>query len=449
MSTSVPVFPPSYQPTQPLFDQRFAAFRPPPLPPTTPATAAGALGRYGDLLGILLRGFALTFATLGVYRFWMKTQVRQWYWRNTRIGYDTFEYTGTGRELFIGFLFAVAILLPIYGVIVGATYFSGLLSFTTASKVFLVFVIVFAQYAHYRARRYRLTRTVWRGLTFSQTGSAWHYTGLAIAGTVVSLVSLGLAHPFVRAMLAGYMARNTRFGSAEGSFGGVAFVPLLVWWAILWLPILAGVGYALVWLWQNAGGSAMLEALALLTGFSDREPDSLPADIMTATGVLGAAIGLATLWGLAFWPVYRVVEFRAFTDATRIGPVGFRSSARAAWYYGAIVRLVLMNGLISAAIATIVGMVGYLAWQALGNQLLKGELAVYAGQAAFAIVYLVFIVAFVILREIIVQQGFWRHVLSTLEVYGLEGVDQIVARGQTDRAVGEGLADALDAGGAF
>ena len=39
----------------------------------------------------------------------------------------------------------------------------------------LLFYYVFMQFAIYRARRYRLTRTVWRGVRFSMTGSGLNY----------------------------------------------------------------------------------------------------------------------------------------------------------------------------------------------------------------------------------------------------------------------------------
>ena len=38
-----------------------------------------------------------------------------------------------------------------------------------------IFFIVFGQFALFRARRYRLTRTIWRGVRFWMTGSGWNY----------------------------------------------------------------------------------------------------------------------------------------------------------------------------------------------------------------------------------------------------------------------------------
>jgi uncharacterized membrane protein YjgN (DUF898 family) len=38
-----------------------------------------------------------------------------------------------------------------------------------------LFFYLFAQFAIYRARRYRLTRTIWRGVRFWMTGSGVSY----------------------------------------------------------------------------------------------------------------------------------------------------------------------------------------------------------------------------------------------------------------------------------
>jgi uncharacterized membrane protein YjgN (DUF898 family) len=52
--------------------------------------------------------------TAGFYRFWLSTDIRRSLWANTSIDGDTLEYTGTAKELLLGFLFALAILVPVY-----------------------------------------------------------------------------------------------------------------------------------------------------------------------------------------------------------------------------------------------------------------------------------------------------------------------------------------------
>src|ERR1700749_1576789 len=72
------------------------------------------LGREAAYWRLRIKGAALVVATLGIYRFWLATDVRRFLWSNTEIAGDTLEYNGLATELLIGFLFAIAILVPLY-----------------------------------------------------------------------------------------------------------------------------------------------------------------------------------------------------------------------------------------------------------------------------------------------------------------------------------------------
>src|SRR5689334_24485481 len=78
-------------------------------------------GGRQEMLGIVLRGYALMIPTIGLYRFWQATWKRRFYWQNTVIDGDPLEYTGTASQLLLGFLFALAFFLPLY---VALFYFS-------------------------------------------------------------------------------------------------------------------------------------------------------------------------------------------------------------------------------------------------------------------------------------------------------------------------------------
>jgi hypothetical protein len=86
------------------------SFVPRHLPPT-PVSFSGDRGEFRRLVS---RGALLELVTLGFYRFWLATDIRRHLWSNTHIDGDAAEYTGRGKELLIGFLFALAILVPIY-----------------------------------------------------------------------------------------------------------------------------------------------------------------------------------------------------------------------------------------------------------------------------------------------------------------------------------------------
>src|SRR4030081_341956 len=83
----------------------------PPHPPPMPVSFSGDRGEF---FGLGTRGAGLELVTVGFYRFWLATDIRRHLWSNTHIDGDSAEYTGRGRELLIGFLIALAIIVPGY-----------------------------------------------------------------------------------------------------------------------------------------------------------------------------------------------------------------------------------------------------------------------------------------------------------------------------------------------
>src|ERR1700724_413818 len=186
----------------------------PPHPPPMPVSYSGDRGEF---FGLVTRGAALELITVGFYRFWLATDIRRHLWANTHIDGDASEYTGRGRELLIGFLIALAILLPIYL----AYFLVGLEAErykAFASIPLFLFFYLFGQFAIYRARRYRLTRTVWCGVRFWMDGSGWAYAGQAMLWGLFLVVTLGLALPWREAALERYKMSHSWYGDLQGSF---------------------------------------------------------------------------------------------------------------------------------------------------------------------------------------------------------------------------------------
>src|SRR5262249_14418817 len=160
----------------------------------------------------LVRGNALLAATLGIYRFWFITDVRRYLWSNTEVAGETLEYTGTPTEILIGFLIALAVLVPLYLCLALAAFTFGPIGQPISSLSFpLLFFL--GQFAVYRARRYRLTRTIYRGVRFHQDGSAVRYAICAAFWWVMIIICLGLAYPFAQSRLERFKMRNTWYGN--------------------------------------------------------------------------------------------------------------------------------------------------------------------------------------------------------------------------------------------
>src|SRR6266480_5596948 len=88
----------------------------PPVPPPLPesSTPVSFSGNRGEFFRLVARGAGLELITVGFYRFWLATDIRRHLWSNTHIDGDAAEYTGRAMELLIGFLIALAILVPVY-----------------------------------------------------------------------------------------------------------------------------------------------------------------------------------------------------------------------------------------------------------------------------------------------------------------------------------------------
>lgn len=66
-------------------------------------------------LHLSLRNLALTIATGGAYHFWGRAEARQRIYAAVHIDGKPLAYTGTGREGFIGFLIALAVVALVIG----------------------------------------------------------------------------------------------------------------------------------------------------------------------------------------------------------------------------------------------------------------------------------------------------------------------------------------------
>jgi uncharacterized membrane protein YjgN (DUF898 family) len=214
-------------------------------------------GRLGRLYWLFLKNLLLSIVTFGIYRFWGRTNIRRYIWSNARFMGDALEYTGKGSELFIGFLIVFGLFFvtsaAIQFIVIGAGYDSVLARIL--DFVFPVLVAYFIFVAQYAAQRYRLTRTVWRGLRGGMTGSAWSYGGYAFGVTVLSGLTLTLAYPWARSRMIERRLENSYFGDAKVSLA-FSSRPLFVSYIVGFAAFLVGggiLGYGIYWLLFEAG----------------------------------------------------------------------------------------------------------------------------------------------------------------------------------------------------
>src|SRR5690606_2918883 len=222
------------------------------------------VGPTGTMFKIFYKNLVLSIVTFGIYRFWAKTRERRFLWSNTHVDGEGFEYTGTGKELFLGFLKAVAILVPLFL----ALQLLGLLLLGDAAEQvvgavqgLLIFILVYV--GTFAARRYRMSRTTWRGIRMQQDGSPWRYAAMALKGLFLSIVTLGLYFPFMQTALTRYETANLRFGAKPFVFTGHGWT-IFRQFLVLWVSALALVA-AVIGVMAGLQGSYDLAAMPSLS----------------------------------------------------------------------------------------------------------------------------------------------------------------------------------------
>ena len=310
---------------------------------------------------------------------------------------DAAEYTGRGRELLIGFLIALAILVPIYLgyflISIEAEHLQALASIPLVASFY-----VFGQFAIYRARRYRLTRTVWRGVRFWMDGSGWFYALQATLWLLLAIVTLGIALPWRLAALERYKLTHSWYGDLQGRFEGSGWQLFKrVWWlGLLALPaIIVFFAFPFVyarykaeeWRWWVSGirfGEVSVE--------SRLEPGAL-------TDLYWKVIG----WYMVLGTGFSILIGSAVTSVMRFSPEAAKNP----------------DQIMTSIPLIVVTVIGYLA------------LALGLG----------------VVVRLYLNRDLWTRVLATTEVYNIEAAANVAARGDLASAVGEGIADGLDVAG--
>lgn len=181
-----------------------------------PDSAFRFTGSWREFAPIAFTNLLLTIVTLGVYRFWAKARERRYLWSRTEFIDDTLEWTGTGGEMFKGFVVVMLLLLPAllflqFGfqamVLRGQAAIAG-----TIAGLIYVGIFFLTGVARYRALRYRLSRSWWHGIRGGGEGGGWSYGLAYLWRTAVGILALGLLIPWSMTSLWNERWRAMSFG---------------------------------------------------------------------------------------------------------------------------------------------------------------------------------------------------------------------------------------------
>jgi uncharacterized membrane protein YjgN (DUF898 family) len=369
----------------------------PAAPPSPPERLSFTYVKRPGLLKLTIVNFLLWCVTLGFYRFWAKTNVRKHIWSSVHINGEPLEYTGTGKELFKGFLVVFFVfILPfiVAGALANFIQGQGSPIALILQLVFLFLFNLFWGFAIYKARKYQLSRTNWRGIRGTLVGSAMTYSLLYFGSIIATKMSLGWARPVMNTVLSEQITNDMRFGDAAFKFKGPAG-RLYPTYAICWLLSFAAILAVLI-------TAAMYRPLSMeMKDIFDSKPSPQTLEQLGRL-VLFAGSAFFILFTLIIpmlWAIYTAKELRTFANYTRFDGVPFILNATT----GSVIWLTIINLLL------IVFTLG-IAWP-------------------------------------FVQQRTVKFAVDRMKLDGLVDVDRIRQSSARMDTRGEGLADAFDVGG--
>lgn len=273
-----------------------------------PDRAIRFTGNWREYLPIAATNVLLIVVTLGIYRFWASARERRYLWSRTHVIDDRLEWTGTGKEMFFGFLMVTAVLLPFFLFI--QFLFPALLARgkeAAAGGIMMLFyvgIFFLFGFARFRALRYRLSRTWWHGIRGGSNDPGWNFAGEYLGRNMLVFMTMFIVHPWAATRL-----WNSRWN--QMSFGPLPFRANLTAeglkrrWALLYVVPIVGLI------------AIFLASLGVIAVAGD-EPNSLTLMTMgfAAVAIFYIGIPLATLnWYAKF--------YRNAAAATTLGDLEF------------------------------------------------------------------------------------------------------------------------------
>jgi Bacterial protein of unknown function (DUF898) len=358
------------------------------------------------LPGLVFKNLALSLVTLWFYRFWAKTNWRRHIWSNVSLLGDPIEYTGTGREMFKGFLVALAFVAPFFIAfsVWEAMVAEGGLGLWIERIVYFAALYALIVAASFYARRYRLSRTRWRGTPLVLDAKFGDYLKFYLRTQALNALTLFVLTPRAAMAIEGWLVSRTRLGAAYFECAP-DWRKLMGKWLLFQASAIATLMFGWGWLAANSGGEI--------------------ADIGLPT-THGGIVFLLVLFVPCAFAAYRVAALRAVANAAALNGASFASAAR-------VVTIVFF---------LFFGVLAFFAIVAL----ISGILEAGAGVPGALTGAVVGIFAFALVRDAWIAPWIIDHVVNSTTISNPEALDAIAAGAEDPLTRGEGLADSFDVG---
>jgi uncharacterized membrane protein YjgN (DUF898 family) len=197
-------------------------------------------GSGGEYFKIWIVNLALTIATLGIFSAWAKVRSKRYFYGNTWLADDNFDYHGAPLRILLGRLIALALLLGYTATL----YFVPVMRF-----IWVIFFAFAAPWLLNASLRFNARNSSYRNVRFNFEGSYGEAFGVYVLWGVFAIVTLFTTYPLARRARDQYNINNHTFGSKHFQ----AEIPGWSMYKIYLLALLISMGILMIGLLLSTG----------------------------------------------------------------------------------------------------------------------------------------------------------------------------------------------------
>jgi uncharacterized membrane protein YjgN (DUF898 family) len=175
----------------------------PQAPSTTQEVRFSFHGDGGEFFRIWIVNLVLSILTLGIYSAWAKVRTKRYFYGNTELAGDRFDYLASPIAILKGRIIAVA-LLGIYTVLS--------VFFVPVSYLVLALLLLVMPYVVMRSIRFNAVMSSWRGVRFGFGGDIIGAYKAVLLWPLFGFLTLGLGMPYAWYKQNQYLYNNYAYG---------------------------------------------------------------------------------------------------------------------------------------------------------------------------------------------------------------------------------------------
>ncbi|MBM9577022.1 DUF898 family protein [Leptospira sp. 201903070] len=176
-----------------------------------------------DLFLIYLKNIFFTLITFGVYYFWAKVNTQKFVHRHVLFQGQRFDYHGTGKENFLGFIKGLGLII-LGALVAGGIYFLASLLGIWAKVIVTIALymglLCIIPYVVIGSRRYFLGRTSFNNIRFRFSGRVEELIRIFIPSALLSAVTLGIYSAWFINRMEKFYIEKSHLGNANFQYDG-------------------------------------------------------------------------------------------------------------------------------------------------------------------------------------------------------------------------------------